>query len=210
MRKCTTAPPTYKKMYRDALLCPAPLAISHPRSPLRSLPCFGRPSFAGKCLRCLGRDHRVFTCRNSIRCRRCFKLGHFARYYMNQLPMNVYRAMRARPTYLSAFVPLSEDFFARQNRPHNAVVIDVASPANLGHFPQDTIAFGLANRFGGYPSDFHVAHYSERDFVIFLPEWVPCEQLLCREILSLGDLKLCCYPWDPYRGARQPSLTYKA
>nr|CAD1843468.1 unnamed protein product [Ananas comosus var. bracteatus] len=136
VRKHTTAPPTYKNTYRDALLSPAPPAISHLHSPLRSLPSFGRPSFAGKCLRCLGRDHRVSTCRDPIWCRRCFKLGHFARYCMNQLPMNVYRAMRARPTYLSAFVPLSEDFFARQKRRHNAVVVDMASPANLGHFPR--------------------------------------------------------------------------
>nr|CAD1834382.1 unnamed protein product [Ananas comosus var. bracteatus] len=45
-----------------------------------------------------------------------------------------YRAMRARPAYLNAFVLLSEDFFARQNRRRNALLVDVVPPANLGHF----------------------------------------------------------------------------
>lgn len=89
---------------------------------------------------------------------------------MNLLPLNVYCAMRACTAYLSAFIPLSDDFFACQNRHHNAILVDVVSPANLGHFPQDTIATELANRFGGYLSDFHVARYSERDFVVFLPK----------------------------------------
>nr|CAD1823686.1 unnamed protein product [Ananas comosus var. bracteatus] len=81
-------------------------------------------------------------------------------------------------------------------------------PKNLGHFPQKTIDNRLASRFGGFPSDFHVAKYSERDFVIFLLEWVPCDQLIRREILSLDDLKLQCFPWDPYFGAPRALLTY--
>nr|CAD1840439.1 unnamed protein product [Ananas comosus var. bracteatus] len=71
-----------------------------------------------------------------------------------------------------------------------------------------TIANKLASRFGGFPSDFHVAKYSERDFVIFLPKWVQCDQLIRREILSLDDLRLQCFPWDPYFGARRALLTY--
>nr|CAD1825933.1 unnamed protein product [Ananas comosus var. bracteatus] len=102
-------------------------------------------------------------------------------------PLGVYRAMRARSSYLSAFVPLSNDFFARQNRRRNAILVDVIPPSNLGHFPQDSIANGLASRFGGYPSDFHVARYRERDYVVFLSEWVPCEQLLRRETLTRGN-----------------------
>nr|CAD1842439.1 unnamed protein product [Ananas comosus var. bracteatus] len=46
----------------------------------------------------------------------------------------------------------------------------------------------------GFPSDFHVARYRERDFVAFLPEWVPCKQLLRRKSLSLGSLQFRCFP----------------
>nr|CAD1844143.1 unnamed protein product [Ananas comosus var. bracteatus] len=90
---------------------------------------------------------------------------------MDRLPLPIYRFMRARPSYLSAFVPRSDDFTSRQNRRCNAILVDVLPPANLRHFSQDTIANELANRFGGYPNDFHVARYSERDYVLFLPEW---------------------------------------
>lgn len=122
--------------------------------------------------------------------------------------MNVYRAMRDHRAYLSAFVSLFDDFFACQNRCHNAILIDVVPPANLGHFPKETIGNGLASRFGGFPTDFHVARNSERDFVVFLPEWVPSKHLLRREVLSLGDLRLRCFPWNPYYGARHPPLSY--
>nr|CAD1821286.1 unnamed protein product [Ananas comosus var. bracteatus] len=151
-----------------------------------------------------------FHCRDPVRCTRCFKTGHFARACMDRLPLPVYRFMRARPSYLSAFVPLSDDFIARQNRRRNAILVDVLPPANLGHFPQDTIANELASRFGGFSSDFHVARYRERDYVVFLPEWVPTDRLIRREVLNLGALRLRCSPWDPYHGARRPPLTYKA
>nr|CAD1837083.1 unnamed protein product [Ananas comosus var. bracteatus] len=129
---------------------------------------------------------------------------------MDRLPMAVYREMRARPSYLSAFVPQTDDFFTRQNRCRNAILVDVLPPKNLGHFPQETLANKLASCFGGFPSDFHVAKYSERDFVIFLPEWVPAAQLVRREILSLDNLRLQCFPWNPYFGLRRASLTYNA
>nr|CAD1835355.1 unnamed protein product [Ananas comosus var. bracteatus] len=167
---------------------PPPFSSPHPRHQLPD-----RFSFKGRCYRCLGRSHHASQCRDPIRCVRCYKSGHLARSCMNRLPRELYRAMRARPSYLSAFVPLFDDFAGRQNRRRNAILADVVSPANLGHFPQDTIANGLANRFGGSPSDFHVATYREREFVIFLPEWVPCDQLLRREILSLGALRLRCF-----------------
>nr|CAD1843061.1 unnamed protein product [Ananas comosus var. bracteatus] len=128
---------------------------------------------------------------------------------MQRLPMAVYRAMRARPSYLNAFVPLSDDFRVRQTRRRNAILVDVLPPANLGHFPQDTIANALANRFGGFPTDFHVARYRERDFVVFLPEWVPCDQLLRRDTVSLGNFRLACFAWNPYAGAPRPPLSYK-
>lgn len=118
--------------------------------------------------------------------------------------------MRARPAYLNAFVPRSDDFSARQNRRRNAILADVLPPANLGHFPQQTVANSLASRFGGFPTDFHVAKYSERDYVVFLPEWVPCDQLLRRETISLGEVRLRCFPWNLYAGAHHPLLTYYA
>nr|CAD1829501.1 unnamed protein product [Ananas comosus var. bracteatus] len=122
--------------------------------------------------------------------------------------MSVYRAMHARPSYLSAFVSLTDDFYTRQNHCRNAILVDVLPPKTLGHFPQETIANKLASHFGGFPTDFHVAKYNERDFVIFLPEWVPSEQLLGREILSLDELRLQCYLWSPWSGARRAQLTY--
>nr|CAD1824945.1 unnamed protein product [Ananas comosus var. bracteatus] len=96
----------------------------------------------------------------------------------------------------------------RQNRYRNAILVDVLPPKNLGHFPQETLANRLASRFGGFPSDFHVAKFSQRDYVIILPEWVPAAQLVHREILSLDNLRLQCFPWNPYFGLRRASLTY--
>lgn len=125
---------------------------------------------------------------------------------MKRLPTNNYRAMHA--AYLSTFIPLSEDFFVRQARRRNAILVDVVPPASLGHFPQETIANGLTSRFGGYPSDFHVARYRQQEFIAFLPEWVQAEHLTRREILRLGELCLRCFAWDPYRGARQPLMIF--
>lgn len=104
---------------------------------------------------------------------------------MNRFPLGVYRAMRARSSYLSAFVPLSNDFFACQNRRRNAILVDVIPPSNLGHFPQDSIANGLVSRFGGYPSDFHVARYRERD---------------CRLPPGIGAVRTAPPQGDPHSG----------
>lgn len=156
-----------------------------------------RFSFKGWCFRCLGKDHLASHCRDPFWCTRCFKSGHKARLCVNRLLINVYWAMHACLAYLSAFIPLFDDFF------------DVILPANLGYFPQDAIANGLASRFGGYPTDFHVARYSEQDFIIFLPEWVPSDHLIHMDVLNLGELRLRCFPWYLYCGARRPSLPYK-
>nr|CAD1829315.1 unnamed protein product [Ananas comosus var. bracteatus] len=181
--------PHQKKTYREALLSPPPL--SQPYIPQKASPSLssksGRFSFKGWCFRCLGKNHLASHCRDPFWCTRCFKSGHKARLCVNRLLMNVYWAMRACPAYLSAFIPLSDDFFG------------VIPPANLGHFPQDAIANGLASRFGGYPTD----------FVIFLPEWVPSDHLIHMDVLNLGELRLRCFPWDLYRGARRPPLPYK-
>nr|CAD1828333.1 unnamed protein product [Ananas comosus var. bracteatus] len=203
--------PGIKKTYKEVLLTPARIPLRQPRRSLSSFfapPRSGTFSFRGRCFRCLAHSHRAAKCREPVRCWRCFKTGHLARSCMDRLPMEVYRAMRARPSYLSAFLPLTDDFFVRQNRSRNAILVDVLPPKNLGHFPQETIANRLASRFGGFPSDFHVARYSERDYVILLPEWVQCEQLIRREILTLDDLRLCCFPWRPFLGARRAPLSY--
>nr|CAD1823672.1 unnamed protein product [Ananas comosus var. bracteatus] len=76
--------------------------------------------------------------------------------------------------------------------------------------PQDTISSGLANHFGGYPTDFLVAKHRERDFIVFLPEWVQSESLIRRELVSLGDFRLRCFAWNPYVGARRFLPPYKA
>nr|CAD1820321.1 unnamed protein product [Ananas comosus var. bracteatus] len=204
----TPPPLLFKKSYREALLTPVPQLRTTLRRRPYNHPSSSSFSFKGRCFRCLGRDHRVSHCRDPLRCTRCFKAGHKARACTNRLPLNTYRAMRARLAYLCAFVPLSDDFSDRQNRRHNAILVDVIPPSSLGHSPQETIANGFARWFGGYPTDFHVAHYSERDYVVFLPEWVQSEHIVRREVLSLGDLRLRCYTWDPYRGARRPLLSY--
>uniref|UniRef100_A0A6V7QUG4 CCHC-type domain-containing protein n=1 Tax=Ananas comosus var. bracteatus TaxID=296719 RepID=A0A6V7QUG4_ANACO len=213
-----------KLSYKEALLSSAPPHPLRNRSPHTPPPSHYRsphsphsnpPSkldpltFKGRCFRCLGRNHRAVACREPIRCARCLKVGHKARACMNRLPMAVYRAMRARPSYLNVYVPMSEDFFARQNRRRNAILVVVVPPANLGHFAQDTIANGLANRFGGFPTDFLVAKYRERDFVVFLPEWVRGDSLIHRQTITLGDIRLRCYAWNPYSGARRSSPPYK-
>lgn len=53
---------------------------------------------------------------------------------MDRLPLPVYRYMRARPSYLSVFVLPLEDFFARQNRRRNAILVNVLPPVNLMRF----------------------------------------------------------------------------
>nr|CAD1831640.1 unnamed protein product [Ananas comosus var. bracteatus] len=175
---------SFKRTYRDVLLSP------------------------GRCYRCLGRDHWVAHCHDPIRCTKSFKSGHRAKHCMQHLLMEIYRAMRVGLAYLSVFVPLSDDFWARQNRRRNAILVDVVPPTNLGHFPQDTIANGLASPFGRYTTDFHIARYRERDFVVFLSEWVPCDDLIHRDILSLGDFDCATFPGIhtvPHGGRHSPT-----
>uniref|UniRef100_A0A6V7QUE7 CCHC-type domain-containing protein n=1 Tax=Ananas comosus var. bracteatus TaxID=296719 RepID=A0A6V7QUE7_ANACO len=205
-------PPPPPLRFAPAHRSRASLPSRHPPPPLRNILRNTPPkrSFKDRCFRCLGRNHRAAACREPLRCALCLKTGHKARSCMDRLPMDVYRYMRARPAYLNVFVPQTEDFFARQNRRRNALLVDVVPAANLGHFAQDTIANGLANRFGGFPTDFLVARYRDREFVVFLPEWVPSESLVRRVNLSLGDIRLRYYAWNPYSGARRFSPPYKA
>lgn len=70
----TLPPPHLTKTYREALLTPVPPRLTRPRttqghSP-NPHPTSGRFSFKGRCFRCLGRDHRAYTCRDLLRCTR--------------------------------------------------------------------------------------------------------------------------------------------
>ncbi len=199
--------------YKAALLLPPPeLQQSAPysRPPARS----PRPfKLSGRCFRCLGRDHFIRHCRDPVRCGRCFRTGHLARScslrpHPSLAKMQDFRDFR--PHSAKAFTPLSEEYRTRHEQSGRAVMVDIIGRANLGHRPHDTIADDLAARFGGYPSDFLVAGYRDRDFVVFLPVWVRPETLLANELIRLQHCRLKCYPWEPLRNAERSRLSSKA
>ncbi len=74
-----------------------------------------------------------------------------------------------RPHLSKIFIPLSEDYHKRHLQRQCAFLVDVIGRANLGHFPQETIATDLAARFGGFSTDFLMAKRHERDYVVLLP-----------------------------------------
>ncbi len=117
---------------------------------------------------------------------------------------------RLRPATMKSFIPLSEDFYKRQQQYRSAVMADIIGHATLGHFPQDTIASDLALRYGGLPTDFLVAAYHNRDYVIMLPQWVRPADLIGNGLVHLGHCRLRCFDWDPLRNARPSQLSYKA
>ncbi len=90
------------------------------------------------------------------------------------------------------------------------MLADVIGRSNLGHFPQETIAGDLAARFSGFSTDFLVAKFRERDYVILLPDWVRPENLVCNSLIRLSHCTLQCYTWEPYRHASRSRLVYKA
>lgn len=88
---------------------------------------------------------------------------------------------RGRTPLLKTFVPYTDEYLRRRDLRRNAMLVDVIRPANLGRSLQQTIATAMANRFGGYSSDFFVAKYRDREFAIFLPNnWVSAEMLIRR------------------------------
>ncbi len=113
------------------------------------------------------------------------------------------------PHTMKAFVPLTEGFNIRQQQSRRVVLATPMGQANLGHYPQGLIANNLAGRFGGFSNDFLVTKFCERDFVIFLPQWVPPEVLIRRKGIRLGHCWLRCFAWDPLRDAVRARLTYK-
>nr|CAD1840880.1 unnamed protein product [Ananas comosus var. bracteatus] len=108
------------------------------------------------------------------------------------------------------FVPYTEEYLRRVELRRNAVLADVIQPANLGPDPISAIKTALASRFGGYIDDFAVARFRGRDFAIFLPKWVPADLLIRREIITLNDFWIRCWPWGQYRHARPHRVLFKA
>nr|CAD1840834.1 unnamed protein product [Ananas comosus var. bracteatus] len=121
-------------------------------------------------------------------------------------PLNGYQQRRATQStappeagpQAKVYVPFTEEYLRRVELRRNALLADVIPPANLGPDPINTIKSALARRFGGYNDDFSVARCRERDFAVFLSEWVPVGILTRREILTLDGFWLRCYPWGQY------------
>uniref|UniRef100_A0A6V7QYA4 CCHC-type domain-containing protein n=1 Tax=Ananas comosus var. bracteatus TaxID=296719 RepID=A0A6V7QYA4_ANACO len=169
-----------------------------------------------RCFRCLAKDHKASACRDPVRCIKCLSYGHRAQHCkanrgikMN-VNMNRPYHRRGREPVTKVFVPYTEEYLRRRNLRRNAVLADVLRPANLGLDPVSTIKQALARRFGGYNDDFAVARHRERDFAIFLPEWVPAEMLIRREVLTLDTFWIRCYTWGQYRDARPHRSRYQA
>lgn len=144
-----------------------------------------------RCFRCLASDHLVAECRDPLRCLHCRRSGHRARSCKDNPRagadiMNRAGGNRDRPPRAKVYVPYTEEYVRRVEIRRNAILADVIRPANLGPDPIATIKAALASRFGGYNDDFAVARCRERDFAIFLPEWVPAAVLARREILTLN------------------------
>ncbi len=199
------------RTYKEAMLSSATPTSTHERT--HHKPAYLRAA-TKRCFRCLSSDHLVRYCRDPVRCSRCSRTGHRARLcpsrqqQLHRPSMQRYRGFR--PVSLKAFIPLSEDFHIRHNQCKNAVLADVTGRSNLGHFPQATIAADLAARFGGFPTDFLVATYRPRDYVIILPEWVNSDSLTNCGLLRLHHCRLNCFPWDPNQHAEHTRLSYKA
>nr|CAD1841252.1 unnamed protein product [Ananas comosus var. bracteatus] len=168
-----------------------------------------------RCFRCLASDHVVAECRDPVRCFRCRRTGHRAilcKRYPAGNAVNMNRALqhRGREPVTKVYVPYTEEYLRRVELRRNAILADVIPPANLGPDPIITIKNALASRFGGYNDDFAVARCRERDFAIFLPEWVPAEVLVRREVLTLNGFWLRCFPWGQYRYVRHHRVQYRA
>nr|CAD1835520.1 unnamed protein product [Ananas comosus var. bracteatus] len=184
----TSHPPLQRITYRR----PNTASRSHRRGANRGT--------AGRCFKCLASDHKVTECRDLVRCLRCRKSGHRAFHYkevVQRLEDRMNRALRqrGRAPASKVFVQYSEEYLRRRELRRNAILADVIHPAELGPNPTSTIKNAIARRFGGYTDDFAVARYRERDYAIFLPEWVSAEVLVRREVLTLDGFRIRCFPW---------------
>ncbi len=156
-------------------------SLQRPPPHLRPRPLFSKTDFKNRCFRCLASDHQIRNCRDPLCCAECHRTGHRGRHCGRRASPSTPKMHRGgdfRPHMTKVFIPLSEDFLNRQRQRQCAVLADVIGIANLGHPPQVTIASDLAARFGGFATDFLVAKHRERDFVLFLPEWVRPEDLV--------------------------------
>lgn len=155
-------------------------ATSRERNPPRRL--------VKRCYRCLASDHLAAKCRDPIRCYRYGKTGHRAHFCREKSgvtggTMNKTANDGRRAPLTKVFVLYTEEYIRRVELWRNAILTDIIRPANLGLDPITTIKTALASCFGGYKEDFAVARYRERDYAIFLPEWVPAALLIRREVL---------------------------
>nr|CAD1833671.1 unnamed protein product [Ananas comosus var. bracteatus] len=124
--------------------------------------------------------------------------------------MNRVDNFRGRAPVAKVYVPFTEEYVRRVELRRNAILADIIQPANLGLDPISVIKTTLASRFGGYTEDFAVARSRVRDFAIFLLEWVPAASLIRREVLTLNDFWIRCWPWGRDRDARAHRVRYKA
>ncbi len=206
------------KSYKEAFLgqCTQPPSPSHPKQRRQDHPSLWRTRSSakavGRCFKCLASDHWARDCRDPWRCARCWGSGHLAcncRSRGAKFGGKMQGGARFRPHSQKVFVPLTEGFRIRQQQGRRAVITITCGAANLGHFPQGTIANDLAERFGGFSNDFLVARFRERDFVIFLPQWVQPEELIRRDGIRLAHCRIRCFVWNPHRDAVRDRLTYK-
>nr|CAD1841865.1 unnamed protein product [Ananas comosus var. bracteatus] len=215
----STTPPrgSYKEVLMNKMELHSPAPNPHKSNP--HTPFFprviSRHSLAKRCFRCLASDHFAKACRDPVRCFKCWKTGHRAyscrgKLDTSEAAMERAANLRGRPPRSKVFVPYTEEYLRRVEMRRNAVLADVIRPANLGRDPITRIKTALASRFGGYVDDFAVARYRDRDFAIFLPEWVPADLLIRREIITLDDFWIRCWPWGQYRDARPHRVQFKA
>lgn len=166
-----------------------------------------RLSSTRRCFRCLAPDHRVAECCEPVRCFRCRKYGHRATSCKEEAltaSARMNRAHRHRGRIMRVYVLYTEEYLGRRKLRRNAVLADVIHRANLGTNPQRTIATAMARRFGSVANteDFGVARYRDRDFAIFLSEWISAEVLTRREVLTLDGFWIRSYAWGQYKNAR--------
>ncbi len=179
------------KSYKEVLLSrrtttPSPTSSSkHLR---RTTSSGGRPEASapekGRCFRCFASDHWARDCRDPVSCARCFRSGHYAHFCRSQGARHSEKMQgtaRFRPHSMKVFIPLTEGFYTRQQQGRRAVIALTCGRADLGHYPQGTLANDLAGRFGGFSNDFLVTHFRESDLVVFLPQWVQPEDLIRRD-----------------------------
>lgn len=124
--------------------------------------------------------------------------------------MNRVLRYRDREPTSKVYVLYTEEFLRRGELRRNAILADVIRPAELGRNPITTIKSALARHSGGYTEDFVVARYRERDYAIFLPEWVSAEVLVRREVLTLDGFWIRCFPCGQYRNARPHQASLRA